>query len=245
MRLIGDAARHGVLRGAIRPHPSPLPHAGEGVTSSPTPRKAGGRNHSFPADGRGHNHPLSPGNGGEGWGEGAGGALLNFPIPIVDWAGRIDMRTRCTLVAGLAAALLAGCAGTGDTSSRVTFTVPLQAARIVAGEVGEAQLIPQGESTDVRIVVSGVPRALSSPPVHLYTFIHDGKCGNLSAQPAYALLDRVLAQSLAGGRSTGGPFTISNTAPLAMERLRTGGYALVVRTSPADGNREIFCGDIR
>ena len=27
--------------------------------------------------------------------------------------------------------------------------------------------------------------------------------------------------------------------------LRAGGYAIVVRTSPADGNLEIFCGDIR
>jgi hypothetical protein len=93
--------------------------------------------------------------------------------------------------------------------------------------------------------VSGVPLALSSRPVHLYTFIHEGSCSNLGAQPAYALLDRVLAQSTGGGRSTGGPFTIANTAPLPVERLRSAGHALVVRTSPADGSREIFCGDIR
>jgi hypothetical protein len=155
------------------------------------------------------------------------------------------MRTRSALVVAVAAALLGGCAGTGDATSRGIVTVRLEAARIAAGEVGEAQLIPQGEATDVRVVVSGVPLALSSRPVHLYTFIHEGSCGNLGAQPAYALLDRVLAQSMGGGRSTGGPFSIANTAPLPVERLRSGAYALVVRTSPADGNREIFCGDIR
>jgi hypothetical protein len=172
-------------------------------------------------------------------------ALLNIPSQIVACAGQIDMQARTALALVVAAALLAGCAGTGDTNSRGIVTVPLQAARIVAGEIGEAQLIPQGEATDVRIVVSGVPRPLSSPPVHLYTFIHQGKCGDLSAQPAYELLDRVLAQSTGGGRSMGGPFTIANTAPVPMARLRSGAYALVVRTSPADGNREIFCGDIR
>jgi hypothetical protein len=144
-----------------------------------------------------------------------------------------------------AAALVGGCAGTGETGSRDIVTVPLQAARIVAGEVGEAQLIPQGESTVVRIVVSGVPLMLSSRPVHLYTFIHEGTCGNLAEKPAHALLDRVLAQPTSGGRSTGGPLTIANVAPLPLATLRGGKFAVVVRTSPADGNREIFCGEIR
>jgi hypothetical protein len=29
-----------------------------------------------------------------------------------------------------------------------------------------------------------------------------------------------------------------------MDTLRAGGYALVVRESPADGNQDIFCGNL-
>jgi hypothetical protein len=95
--------------------------------------------------------------------------------------------------------------------------------------------------------VSGVPPQVSTRPVHLYTFIYDGVCGKLGPDPAYSLLERVLASSpsSAGMVPLAGPFTVSNTAPLPMQKLRDGNYAIVVKTSPADGNREIFCGNVR
>jgi hypothetical protein len=44
-------------------------------------------------------------------------------------------------------------------------------------------------------------------------------------------------------KSRGG-WTLSKKAPVALSELRSGGYAIVVRTGPADGNLDIFCGDI-
>lgn len=163
----------------------------------------------------------------------------------VTWHGSVARGVPRVLVLATVAAALDGCVGTTDGSARDVVAVPLQPARIVAGEVGQAHLMPQGDGTRVRVEVSGVPMMLSSRPIHLYTFIYEGNCGNLGAQPAYALLDRVLAQSTSGRTSAGGPFTISNTAPLPLATLRSGTFALVVRTSPADGNRELFCGEIR
>jgi hypothetical protein len=151
------------------------------------------------------------------------------------------------LTGPIVAVLAGACAGTTDTPSREFVTVPLQAAPQVAGHWGRAYLMPQGEGTRVLIEVSGVPPQISSRPVHLYTFVYEGTCGELPREPAFALLRRVLAQSPS---STGmmpaiGPFTVSNTAPLAFDRLRDRNYAFVVRTSPADGDLEIFCGNAR
>ena len=78
----------------------------------------------------------------------------------------------------------------------------------------------------------------------LYTFIYQGVCGKRGPEPTYALLERVLAQSPSSMASFRGPLTISNTAPLPMQKLRDGNYAIVVKTAPADGSIEIFCGDV-
>jgi hypothetical protein len=152
------------------------------------------------------------------------------------------------LLAGLVVAgLVSSCAGTTDAPSREFDTVMLQATSYVAGSIGRAFLMPEGEGTRVLIEVSGVPPQVSTRPVHLYTFIYDGSCGKRGAEPAYSLLERVLASSpsSAGMAPLAGPFMVSNTAPLPLQKLREGNYAIVVRTSPADGNREIFCGDVR
>jgi hypothetical protein len=142
-----------------------------------------------------------------------------------------------------AAAVLAACAGgMGDG----VVSVPLDATSRNAGEIGRAFLISRGSETDVVVEVSGVPPLVASRPVHLYTFLYDGRCDRLPANPLHSLTDRVLARS---ARSTsampaGGPFTVSNTAPLPLEALRRARYAIVIRTSPADGDVEIFCGNI-
>ena len=119
----------------------------------------------------------------------------------------------------------------------------LTAARINAGETGRAILVPLGERTQVTIIVSGVPVELASRPVHLYTFVYGGACDNPLAKASYALTERVLAQSATS--TGGGAFTITNVAPVPMDVLRREPYSIRVKTSPADGDREIFCGDIR
>jgi hypothetical protein len=146
----------------------------------------------------------------------------------------------------IAAVLVAACAATSTAPSRDFATIVLQATPRNAGQIGRAFLMPEDDGARVQIEVSGVPPQVSTRPVHLYTFIYEGSCGKLSAQPAYALLDRVLAQSPAssGIVPAGGPFTVSNTAPLSLDKLRGGTYAIVVKTSPADGDVEIFCGNV-
>ncbi|MNY29118.1 hypothetical protein D3C86_1631410 [compost metagenome] len=52
--------------------------------------------------------------------------------------------------------------------------------------------------------------------------------------------DKVNTESDAGTRG----WTFYRSAPVAMQELLSGKYALVVRTAPEDGNLDIFCGDI-
>ena len=144
------------------------------------------------------------------------------------------------------AASLAGCADRTATTAAHVLTVPLAASTHNAGEIGRAFLVARGDETAVVVEVSGVPPMLTSRPVHLYTFIYSGRCASLEQPPAYALTARVLAESAQSGRATPlmGPFKVSNTAPLSLDALRRGRYAVVIRTSPADGGQEIFCGDV-
>jgi hypothetical protein len=145
------------------------------------------------------------------------------------------------ITAGTLAVAAATIGAAGDV-----VTVVLQATPRNAGQIGRAFLIAQGSQTRVQVEVSGVPPQVSSRPVHLYTFIYEGTCYQRSAQPAFSLLGRVLAQSPAssGIVPAGGPFTISNTAPVPLEKLRREAHAIVVTTSPADGSVEIFCGAV-
>jgi hypothetical protein len=125
--------------------------------------------------------------------------------------------------------------------------VPLTASRINAGETGRATLVAVDGRAQVQVWVSGVPPQLVSRPVHLYTFVYAGSCAGLPTQPAFSLTENVLARSPASSAIAplGGPFTITNSAPVSLEELRTGHYALLVTTAPADGNHELFCGNIR
>jgi hypothetical protein len=128
-----------------------------------------------------------------------------------------------------------------------TIDVSLAATPRNAGEIGRAFLVPRGEVTDVIVEVSGVPPQATSRPVHLYTFLYDGPCDRLPARPAHALTGRVLAQrgrTVGAATPVGGPFTVANTVSLPLDALRGPRYAIVVRTSPADGDVEIFCGTI-
>jgi hypothetical protein len=141
------------------------------------------------------------------------------------------------------AVALAGCA---DRMGGGLVTVPLITTSRNAGEIGRAFLIPRGVQTDVVVEVSGVSPQIATRPVHLYTFLYDGRCDKLPSKPLHALTDRVLAQSrrAAGATPIGGSFTVSNTAPMSIDALRRARYAIVVRTSPANGDIVLFCGNI-
>ena len=142
---------------------------------------------------------------------------------------------------GLVVALaLVGCA---DRMQDGVISVPLIATSRNAGETGRAFLVPRGTETGVVVEVSGVSPQITSRPVHLYTFLYDGRCDGLPPKPAHALTDRVLAQSgrTAGAAPASGPFTVSNTVAMSLETLRRARYAIVIRTSPAEGNVELFC----
>lgn len=123
----------------------------------------------------------------------------------------------------------------------------MNAAAINAGQTGRAILTPLGDQTQVTIIVSGVPAELVARPVHLYTFLYRGSCSNLAPQASYSLTERVRAETPASSAvaTIGRPLTVANVAPIALDELRRESYAIRVTTSPADGNREIFCGDIR
>jgi len=142
----------------------------------------------------------------------------------------------------LAVTLLALGVGTGVGAADVVV-VTLEPATRNTGQIGRAFLLPEGARTRIQIEVSGVPPLLSSRPVHLYTYVYAGSCDRRSAEPVFALLDRVLAQPLSGA-SVRGPFTVSNDAPLPLDRLRAKPFAIVVRTSPADGSVDLYCGNV-
>lgn len=143
----------------------------------------------------------------------------------------------------LAVALLAGLPWMGVDAAEVVV-VTLKPTTRNAGQIGRAFLLPEGAKTRIQIEVSGVPPLLSSRPVHLYTYVYAGTCDRRSAEPAFALLDRVLAQPLTSAGTLRGPFTISNNAPLPLDLLRAKPFAIVVRTSPADGSVDLYCGDV-
>jgi len=139
------------------------------------------------------------------------------------------------------AGVICGCASAPAPSSRDTFNVRLIAGPRNAGQVGEASFTAQGDATNIVLFLSGVPEGVTRP-VHLYTYIYEGTCGNLSPKPAYSLNDVVLARVT----SPSGPgFTLDKLAPVTLQKLRSGGYAITVRTQAPDLDQEMFCGNIK
>lgn len=104
--------------------------------------------------------------------------------------------------------------------------------------IGTAVLEPAGDKTGVEVEIGRVPD-FAALPVHLYTYLYEGRCGDRSAK-RYALdhistaMDYGLARSMT---------SVSGTVPVAFEQVRSKPYAVSVQLAPADGGREIFCGD--
>jgi hypothetical protein len=107
------------------------------------------------------------------------------------------------------------------------------------GQIANTTLAVQGNETAFSFVVSGVPSG-TLRPLNLYTFINKGSCER-PGSVAYAMNDRINTNRISATRG----WTYSRSAPVALSELLSGGYYLVVRTTPADGNVDIFCGDIK
>ncbi|MCM2331119.1 hypothetical protein SAMN05216229_10145 [Geopseudomonas sagittaria] len=144
------------------------------------------------------------------------------------------------LLAGVALAGQ-GCAPwSGTPQERQILTVPLAATIHNAGKIAQATLVAEGERTGISFIIGGVPDG-TSRPVHLYTFIYPGRCDRLGPAPAWEMNQIVLADRL--GRAQAG-WRLSKRVEVPLEQLRNGGYSLLVRNSPADGNWDLFCGEI-
>ncbi|MCC6074578.1 hypothetical protein ACFPTX_11310 [Pseudomonas sp. GCM10022188] len=142
----------------------------------------------------------------------------------------------------LAGAVLAvtGCASPGDDGQRQILDVPLQATRYNAGEIARATLVGQGERTGITFFVGGVPSG-TARPVHLYSFIYPGRCTQLGSQPAWEMNEIVLATRI--GVAQAG-WRLNKWVEVPLAQLRGGRYSLLVRASPIDGGRDLFCGEI-
>ncbi|AMO22709.1 hypothetical protein UC35_07230 [Ramlibacter tataouinensis] len=105
------------------------------------------------------------------------------------------------------------------------------------GNMAWGYLVVRPDSSDL-IVKAGRPADVLAP-AHLYTYVQQGSCASLGP-PAIRATRRVLAYS-----DTLGFLTVSNTVPGNLDKLRTGPHALTVRSAPADGNKLLYCGDLR
>lgn len=145
------------------------------------------------------------------------------------------MMIKTGLLIGALAGMLAGCAGAA--AEKDLLTIRLQGEQQIASSIAQATLAGRGDVTDITFLLGGVPTGVSRP-VQLYTFIYGGTCAQLSAEPAYSM------NSTTQTTPTDSGWRLSKELPVALGDLRSKPYALVVRTTPADGSTDIFCGDI-
>jgi len=141
------------------------------------------------------------------------------------------------LAAGLAV-LLAGCAGSGGNDGSNVLQLSLQPTRENAGSMGQAALATRGEQTDLSVFIGGVPMGVSRP-LNLLTYIYAGSCSALAEKPVYSLNQTIQTLRVDGG------WRLSKSIPATLQNLREGGYALVLRTTPADRSMNIFCAEIK
>ncbi len=127
----------------------------------------------------------------------------------------------------------------GCASRSEIVDVPLQATPLNATHIARATLSPVGDQTSIKLTVGGVPHdmAVSS---RLDTAIVAGSCQH-PGKPAYTTRQ---------ANSVDYPSLAPRTqywaqAPVALSELAKGEYALLIRTSPADGSQPLFCGDIK
>lgn len=151
------------------------------------------------------------------------------------------MKTRYARMLAIAATCVAGCASSSGGPPREVVNVPLAASPENTGRAAMASMVRRGDGTAFMITVGGVSPVLTTIPVRLYTFIYPGSCGNLRPQAAYAM-NRVLRTDEV---TVNGSWTLYKMAPIALDELRSGDYALVVRSAPWDGSVDLFCGNLK
>jgi hypothetical protein len=143
------------------------------------------------------------------------------------------------VVTSLALLVAAGWISVVGAAPKQIVAVPLNATTHNAGHIAQAILTPlSSNETVLSLFVGGVPNG-TAIPAHLYTYIYSGSCARHEPKPAYSL-NRIVADNF--NEQTG--IQLWKSVPMAYDSLRSGGYALVMRTSPADGNPDIFCGEL-
>jgi hypothetical protein len=138
----------------------------------------------------------------------------------------------------LVAATVAAVGIIAYAGSQGEFQIKLNASLRNQGETAWAVFAPNGEKTSMVLTLSGVPDYLVRP-VRLYTYIYRGSCGQGQVSPAFELNQVVVPIRQSAPR-----FMLNKSLPLPIARLRSGDYSVVVRSSPVDGNIDLFCGDI-
>ena len=144
------------------------------------------------------------------------------------------MIIRTPLAALLITASLLGC----TNSSSQSMNLPLTATHRNPGQIANTTLTGVGNQTNFDFYITGVTTGTILPP-RIYTFVNKGSCQQPGAV-AFAMNDKVNTEPSAG---TNG-WTFYRSAPITMPDLLAGKYSVVVRTSPEDGNADIFCGDV-
>jgi hypothetical protein len=146
------------------------------------------------------------------------------------------------------AMLLVACAsgaGTGpaDAARPQVLTLPLHPSPAVANGTGQVTLAESKDATYVSVTVSRVPQGMTRP-VHLYTYLYGGSCERLSPQPERALTKRVLASTPGIRPVIRGPYSVGNRIDTPLGELRSAPRAILVRSGPADGGMDLYCGNI-
>lgn len=153
------------------------------------------------------------------------------------------MSSRNSMAAGLfaVAAALSGCATppSGAPGSQPRFAqMNMQGSDLSYGHLAIGQMIFRPESTDIVVRVSNTDGF--TLPMHLYTYIHQGSCTSLGPRTTQAP-QRVLGDA----DTVPGLWTVRSTVPVRQDMLRGSPHALAVWSSPADGSRLQYCGDLR
>lgn len=146
------------------------------------------------------------------------------------------MKIVSSLTLVVAVGWILGCSTVPDP--QVT-SVPLNATSTNVGSIAQTTMMPSGNATVFWFAIKGKTMG-SALPGRLAAYIYPGSCASLGSKPAYDLNDGPNARFYS-------PSSLQyfyKSAPVAVDTLRTGGYALVVRENPADGNQNAFCGDL-
>ena len=156
------------------------------------------------------------------------------------------MKKRIILIIGVCFFFSTALVGEADESKKKTVDrddrlyIKLKGMQFNAGAIGNATFVATDETTSQVIIFMGGISKFIRRPVRIYTYIYPGSCENLGEAPAYELNDIKTTN-----KSLGDTWEASRRIPVALSSLLENDYALVISSTPPDGNRDLFCGDIR